>query len=173
MLRIQKTAKAVAKIDVLSALSLVAERNNYCRPSINETGVIDIKSGRHPVVEQMINNDMFISNDTFLPLPGFQFHQPGFSFCLGLAELVNLFVISLLDHAAVPDGNGRIFFDGSVNQLINIFQNIQFRPRFLQHGRIKFSQEAVNMGKHFKGTFKCGQIPGIGGLIGDPADQTL
>ena len=57
---------AVAKIDVLSALSLVAERNNYCRPSINETGVIDIKSGRHPVVEQMINNDMFISNDTYL-----------------------------------------------------------------------------------------------------------
>ncbi len=66
VLRIQKTAKAVAKIDVLSALSLVAERNNYCRPSINETGVIDIKSGRHPVVEQMINNDMFISNDTYL-----------------------------------------------------------------------------------------------------------
>ena len=66
VLRIQKTAKAIAKTDVLSSLSLVAERNNYCRPSINETGVIDIKDGRHPVVEQMINNDMFIANDTYL-----------------------------------------------------------------------------------------------------------
>ncbi|MCI8483558.1 MAG: DNA mismatch repair protein MutS [Lachnospiraceae bacterium] len=66
VLRIQKTAKAVAKIDVLSSLSLVAEQNNYCRPSINETGVIDIKNGRHPVVEKMINNDMFIANDTYL-----------------------------------------------------------------------------------------------------------
>ncbi len=66
VLRIQKTAKAIAKTDVLSALALVAERNNYCRPSINENGVINIKNGRHPVVEQMINNDMFISNDTYL-----------------------------------------------------------------------------------------------------------
>ena len=66
VLRIQKTAKAIAKTDVLSSLSLVAERNNYCRPSINEIGVIDIKDGRHPVVEQMISNDMFIANDTYL-----------------------------------------------------------------------------------------------------------
>ena len=66
VLRIQKTAKAVAGIDVCSALALVAERNNYCRPSINENGIIDIKNGRHPVVEQMINNDMFIANDTYL-----------------------------------------------------------------------------------------------------------
>ncbi len=66
VLRIQKTAKAVAGIDVFSSLALVAERNNYCRPSINENGVIDIKNGRHPVVEQMINNDMFIANDTYL-----------------------------------------------------------------------------------------------------------
>lgn len=66
VLRIQKTAKAVANIDVLTSLAFVAERNNYCRPSINETGVIDIRNGRHPVVEKMINNDMFISNDTYL-----------------------------------------------------------------------------------------------------------
>ena len=66
VLRIQKTAKAVAGIDVFAALALVAERNNYCRPSINENGTIDIKNGRHPVVEQMINNDMFIANDTYL-----------------------------------------------------------------------------------------------------------
>ncbi len=66
VLRIQKTAKAVAGLDVLSSLALVAERNNYCRPSINEKGIIDIKNGRHPVVEKMINNDMFIANDTYL-----------------------------------------------------------------------------------------------------------
>lgn len=66
VLRIQKTAKAVAKIDVFASLALVAERNNYCRPAINENGVIDIKSGRHPVVEKMISNDMFVSNDTYL-----------------------------------------------------------------------------------------------------------
>ena len=66
VVRIQKTAKAIAKIDVFSALSLVAERNNYVRPKINEKGVIDIKGGRHPVVEKMIPNDMFIDNDTYL-----------------------------------------------------------------------------------------------------------
>lgn len=66
VLRIQKTAKAVAGIDVFSALALVAEHGNYCRPSINEKGIIDIKNGRHPVVEKMINNDMFIANDTYL-----------------------------------------------------------------------------------------------------------
>lgn len=64
--RIQRTAKAVARLDVLCSLSYVAERNHYVRPKINEKGVIDIKAGRHPVVEQMISNDMFISNDTYL-----------------------------------------------------------------------------------------------------------
>ncbi len=64
--RIQKTAKAVAAVDAFASLALVAERNNYVRPKINEKGVIDIKEGRHPVVERMIPNDMFISNDTYL-----------------------------------------------------------------------------------------------------------
>lgn len=64
--RIQKTAKAVAKLDVLCSLSIVAERNHYVRPKMNEKGIIDIKAGRHPVVEQMLSNDMFISNDTYL-----------------------------------------------------------------------------------------------------------
>ncbi|RGU95021.1 DNA mismatch repair protein MutS [Clostridium sp. AF15-17LB] len=64
--RIQTTARAVAQIDVFTSLALVAERNNYVRPRINEKGVIDIKDGRHPVVEKMIPNDMFIANDTFL-----------------------------------------------------------------------------------------------------------
>ena len=64
--RIQKTAKAVAAIDVFASLALAAERNNYVCPKMNEKGVIDIKNGRHPVVEQMIENDMFIANDTYL-----------------------------------------------------------------------------------------------------------
>lgn len=64
--RIQQTAKAIAKIDVFSSLALVAERNNYIRPRMNEKGQINIKDGRHPVVEKMIPNDMFIANDTYL-----------------------------------------------------------------------------------------------------------
>ena len=66
VVRIQKTARAVAQIDTLTSLALVAEQNNYVRPHINEKGVIDIKDGRHPVVEKMIPNDMFITNDTYL-----------------------------------------------------------------------------------------------------------
>ena len=64
--RIQRTAKAVAWLDTFAALALVAERNGYVRPNINEKGVIDIKDGRHPVVERMIPNGTFISNDTYL-----------------------------------------------------------------------------------------------------------
>lgn len=66
VVRIQKTAKAVAKLDVFISLAVVADQNQYCRPQINENGVIDIKGGRHPVVEKMITNDMFIDNDTYL-----------------------------------------------------------------------------------------------------------
>lgn len=64
--RIQQTAKGVAHIDVLCSLALVAQRNNYVRPKLNDKGILDIKEGRHPVVEKMITNDMFIANDTYL-----------------------------------------------------------------------------------------------------------
>jgi len=66
VLRIQNTAKAIAKVDVYASLALVAERNNYIKPKINEKGIIEIKNGRHPVVEKMITNDMFVANDTYL-----------------------------------------------------------------------------------------------------------
>ena len=66
VVRIQKTAKALAKIDVFASLALISEQNHYCRPSLNQNGRIDIKNGRHPVVEKIINNDMFIANDTYL-----------------------------------------------------------------------------------------------------------
>jgi len=66
VLRIQKTAKAVAKADAYASLALVAERNRYVRPEISEDGEISIQGGRHPVVELMISNDMFVENDTCL-----------------------------------------------------------------------------------------------------------
>ena len=66
IMRIQQTAKAVARLDVFSSLSLTAERSQYVRPKLNEKGVIDIRDGRHPVVEQMLEQDMFIANDTYL-----------------------------------------------------------------------------------------------------------
>lgn len=66
VLRIQKTAKAVARIDAFASLALTAERNQYVRPKINEKGTIDIRDGRHPVVEKMIPSEMFIANDTYL-----------------------------------------------------------------------------------------------------------
>jgi DNA mismatch repair protein MutS len=64
--RIQITAKAIARLDVFASLSIVAEQNHYVRPTLNEKGVIDIKDGRHPVVEKMIDHDMFVANDTYL-----------------------------------------------------------------------------------------------------------
>ncbi|MCR5162001.1 MAG: DNA mismatch repair protein MutS [Lachnospiraceae bacterium] len=66
IVRIQNTAKALAGLDVFASLAYVAERNNYVRPTINRKGTIDIKNGRHPVVERMMANDMFIPNDTYL-----------------------------------------------------------------------------------------------------------
>lgn len=66
IVRIQATAHAVAGLDVFTSLAFVAERNGYVKPAINEKGIIDIRNGRHPVVEKMIPNDMFISNDTYL-----------------------------------------------------------------------------------------------------------
>ncbi|MBO4398818.1 MAG: DNA mismatch repair protein MutS, partial [Lachnospiraceae bacterium] len=64
--RIHKTAKAIAAIDAMASLAYVAERNQYICPVVNDKGGIRIKDGRHPVVEQMIPNHMFVANDTTL-----------------------------------------------------------------------------------------------------------
>lgn len=64
--RVQKTAYYIALIDVLASLSYVAMKENYVRPSLNRSGVIDIKNGRHPVIEKMIGGDKFIPNDAYL-----------------------------------------------------------------------------------------------------------
>ena len=66
VVRIKQTAKIVALIDVYCSLAYVAEHNNYVRPAINEKGIVDIKNGRHPVVEKMMNGSMFVENDTYL-----------------------------------------------------------------------------------------------------------
>ena len=65
-IRIQKTAEAISLLDVLASVSDVSQKNHYVRPHINENGVIDIKGGRHPVVEKMIPDGSFIANDTYL-----------------------------------------------------------------------------------------------------------
>ena len=64
--RIQQTARTIAMLDMVTSLAYVAEKNNYVRPSLNEQGILNIREGRHPVIEQMIDHDMFISNDTYL-----------------------------------------------------------------------------------------------------------
>ena len=64
--RIQALAGVLANIDVFTALSEVAVRNNYVRPEINEDNIIDIKEGRHPVVERSLNGGNFIPNDISL-----------------------------------------------------------------------------------------------------------
>lgn len=64
--RVHKLSKALAMLDVLCALSVVALRNNYICPKINEKGVISIKDGRHPVVELMMQEGRFVTNDTNL-----------------------------------------------------------------------------------------------------------
>lgn len=68
LVRIQTTAKALAQTDVFASLAYVAEHNNYVKPTINEKGVIDIKNGRHPVVEKMMPDSMFVTNDTYLDM---------------------------------------------------------------------------------------------------------
>ncbi len=70
IVRVQKTADYIATVDVLASLSFVAMRNNYVRPAIKDDGVIDIKAGRHPVIEQMMSSDEFIPNDTYLDEQG-------------------------------------------------------------------------------------------------------
>ncbi len=64
--KVQATAKIIASVDMFTSLALVAEQNGYIRPAMNRGGTIHIKDGRHPVVEKMIPNDMFVCNDTYL-----------------------------------------------------------------------------------------------------------
>ena len=64
--RIQRTAAAVAEVDALCAFAAVAVHNRYCRPEVDESGTIEIRGGRHPVVEQVLKDTLFVPNDTFM-----------------------------------------------------------------------------------------------------------
>ncbi len=66
ILRIQKTASAVAQLDVLAAFAEVAVCNNYVKPTVDDSDVLDIAEGRHPVIEQMLKGSLFVPNDTTL-----------------------------------------------------------------------------------------------------------
>ena len=62
----KKYAKIIANIDVFVSLATVAYINNYVRPNINEDNKLDIKNGRHPVVENIVGEENFVPNDTYL-----------------------------------------------------------------------------------------------------------
>lgn len=64
--RIQKTAQAIAQLDVLVSFAEVSEKLNYVKPVVNNSNVIEISKGRHPVIEQTIKNGIFVSNDTYI-----------------------------------------------------------------------------------------------------------
>lgn len=66
LVRIQKTARIIARVDALASMALVSEQNGYVRPEIHRECSIDIKEGRHPVVEMMQKNRQFVANDTYL-----------------------------------------------------------------------------------------------------------
>ena len=65
---IQETAKALAKLDAFISISVASEKGRYNRPKINTTGKIEIKGGRHPVVEKMLKDTLFVDNDTYLDM---------------------------------------------------------------------------------------------------------
>ena len=64
--RIQKTAAAVAELDTLASLAVVAVKNSYCCPVVDDSGVIEIHDGRHPVVERVLKDALFVPNDTYM-----------------------------------------------------------------------------------------------------------
>ena len=64
----QATAEAIARLDAVCSLAETAVRNGYVRPEVDDSGVIEIHAGRHPVVEQMRKDTLFVPNDTYLNL---------------------------------------------------------------------------------------------------------
>ena len=64
--RLQKTSEAISTLDVLTSFAEVAEDLNYCMPEVNSSGVLDIKNGRHPVIEKILGPGAFVENDTYL-----------------------------------------------------------------------------------------------------------
>lgn len=66
IIRIQKTADIISTLDVLNSFATIAEDMNYCMPIVDNSGIIDIKGGRHPVIEKILPSGAFVDNDTYL-----------------------------------------------------------------------------------------------------------
>ena len=66
VVRLQTTSEVIANLDVLTSFAQVAEDMNYCMPEVNTLGTIDIKNGRHPVIEKILGAGSFVENDTYL-----------------------------------------------------------------------------------------------------------
>ena len=66
IIRLQKTSEVISTLDVISSFAKVAEDMNYCMPEVNSNGTIDIKNGRHPVIEKILGEGSFVENDTYL-----------------------------------------------------------------------------------------------------------
>ena len=64
--RLQQTSEVISTLDVLTSFAKVAEDMNYCMPEVNSKGTIDIKNGRHPVIEKILGEGSFVENDTYL-----------------------------------------------------------------------------------------------------------
>ena len=64
--RLQKSANIVSTLDVLTSFATVAEDLNYCMPEVDDSGILDIKGGRHPVIDKMLGTGIFVENDTYL-----------------------------------------------------------------------------------------------------------
>ena len=64
--RLQKSANIVSTLDVLTSFATVAEDLNYCKPKVDNSGILDIKGGRHPVIDKMLGTGVFVENDTYL-----------------------------------------------------------------------------------------------------------
>ena len=64
--RLQTTSEVISSLDVLTSFAQVAEDFNYCMPVVDSSGTIDIKNGRHPVIEKILGEGVFVENDTFL-----------------------------------------------------------------------------------------------------------
>ncbi len=77
------------------------------------------------IAEYLVVPDAQVFDSGLFPFLCFQLHQPCLPFRLGMAQLVNLLVVPFLYDAPVPDGNGRVFLDGCIHQLVNVFQDIK------------------------------------------------
>ena len=96
LLRIQRTADIVATLDVLNSFAIVAEDMNYCMPIVDNSGIIDIKGGRHPVIEKILPSGEFVDNDTYLDKEDNRFsiitgpNMAGKSTCMRQVALITL-----------------------------------------------------------------------------------